>query len=138
MHLLQLYAHANTFIFAYSPLTRSNEPTIKNPTPRNSKLKNKDHHCIPSLHHPDDCNLAASVLMNAGASMRKGVYRLNCLEIPSRRRLADDRLPVLLSSNCQMNPIHKTIIPGNICTTWKNTPGMENSTHLRCCRFLTI
>ena len=35
-------------------------------------------------------NLVASALLSAGAATRKGVYRLNCPEIPSRRRSADE------------------------------------------------
>ena len=103
MHHLRLYAHANAFIFVYSPLTPSNEPTIKDPAPWSSKLKNKHHHCIHSLHHPEDYNLVASTLMSAGAPTRKGAYQLNCPEIPSHRRSADE-LPILLSTNRQMNP----------------------------------
>ena len=45
-------------------------------------------------------NLVASSLLSAGAPTRKGVYRLNCPEIPSRRRSADE-LPVLQSTDNQ-------------------------------------
>ena len=130
MHLPRLYAYANMFIFTYSPLTPSNEPKIKDPTCRSSKLKNKDHHFIHSLHHPDDYNLVTSALMSAGAPMRKGVYRLNCPEIPSHRRSADE-LPDLLPTNCQMNPTQDNHHPKKFYTTWNSTPAMENNTILR-------
>ena len=94
-----------------------------------SKLKNKDHHCIHSLHHTDDCSLVASALMSAGAPMRKGVHQLNCPKIPSHRRLADE-LPCLPSTNRQMNPTHDNH-HWKTCTTWNSTPGMEYNTHQR-------
>ena len=45
-------------------------------------------------------NLVASALLSAGAPTRKGVYRLNCPEIPFRRRSADE-LPGLQSTDNQ-------------------------------------
>ena len=54
----------------------------------------------PTTSYSVNLNLVVSVLLSSGAPTSKGVYRLNCHEMPSRRRSADD-LPDLQSTNCQ-------------------------------------
>ena len=54
----------------------------------------------PTTSYSNNLNLVASALLSAGAPTSKGVYRLNCPEIPSRRRSADE-LPVLQSTDNQ-------------------------------------
>ena len=54
----------------------------------------------PTTSYSNNLNLVASALLSAGAPTSKGVYRLNCHEIPSHKRSADE-LPVLQSTNNQ-------------------------------------
>ena len=61
----------------------------------------------PTTSYSDNLNLVVSALLSGGAPKSKGVYRLNCPEMPSRRRSADE-LPVLQSTNNKKKSTHST------------------------------